>query len=164
LLPEENIPRAPEGLRGVCEEGIMARPNPVAFDEKYRRVQKAVEAALGAERRHFDFTGEVELGVRLLLSEAGGRPLALSLWTLPQDISELCGDAAMPATAGLLAIDGEQARAATAAGLTVDLAQLTRSQSHPDVYYALFDYASRRRIHEALRRLVPALEQHPVAA
>jgi hypothetical protein len=142
----------------------MARPDPVAFGEKYRRVQKAVTAAQGAERRHFDFTGEVELGVRLVLSEAGGRPLAFSLWTLPQDIAELCGDAAMPATAGLLAIDGGQAHAATAAGLTVDLSQFTRSQPHPDVYYTLFDYASRRRIHDALHRLVPALEPHMVAA
>ena len=61
----------------------MARPDPVAFGEKYDRVQQAVEAAHGAERRHFDFTGEVEPGVRLVLSEAGGTPLAFSLWTLP---------------------------------------------------------------------------------
>lgn len=142
----------------------MARPDPVTFGEKYRRVQKAVEAAQGDERRHFDFTGEVELGVRLVLSEAGSRPLAFSLWTLPQDIAELCGDAAVPATSGLLAVDAGQARAATAAGLTVDLSQFTRSQSHPDVYYALFDHASRRRIHDALHRLVPALEPHAVAA
>jgi hypothetical protein len=91
-------------------------------------------------------------------------PLAFSLWTWPQDIAELCGDAAMPATGGLLAIDGEQARAATAAGITVDLSQFTSSQARPDVYYALFDYASGRRIHEALHRLVPALEPHSVAA
>ena len=142
----------------------MARPDPVAFGEKYRRVQQAVEVAQGADRRHFDFTGEVELGVRLVLSEAGSRPLAFSLWTLPQDIAEICGDAAVPATAGLLAIDGEQARSATAAGLTVDLSQFTRSQSRPDVYYVLFDHASRRRIHGALHRLVPALEPHAVAA
>ena len=142
----------------------MARPDPVTFGEKYHRVQLAVEVAQGAERRHFDFTGEVELGVRLVLSEAGSRPLAFSLWTLPQDIAEICGDAAVPATAGLLAIDGEQARSATAAGLTVDLSQFTRSQSRPDVYYVLFDHASRRRIHDALHRLVPALEPHAVAA
>jgi len=142
----------------------MARPDPVTFGEKYDRVQQAVEVAQGAERRHFDFTGEVELGVRLVLSEAGSRPLAFSLWTLPQDIAEICGDAAVPATAGLLAIDGEQARSATAAGLTVDLSQFTSSQSRPDVYYVLFDHASRRRIHGALHRLVPALEPHAVAA
>ena len=70
----------------------------------------------------------------------------------------------MPATAALLAIDAEQARDATAAGLTVDLSQFTRSQSRPDVYYALFDHASRRRIHAALHRLVPGLEPHAVAA
>ena len=46
----------------------------------------------------------------------------------------------------------------------IDLSQLSRSQSRPDVYYALFDYASRRHIHTALHRLVPALESHSVAA
>jgi hypothetical protein len=148
----------------MCEEGTMARPDPVAFSEKYRRVQKAVEIAQSADRRHFDFTGEVELGVRLVLTESGDRPLAFSLWTLPQDIAELCADAAVPASAGLLAIDGEQARAAAAEGLGVDLSQFQVSQSHPDVYYALFDHASRRRVHDALHRLVPALESHAVAA
>jgi hypothetical protein len=124
----------------------------------------AVEVAQSAERRHFDFSGEVEPGVHLVLGEAGGTALAFSLWTLPQDIAELCGDAAVPAASGLLAIDGDQARAATAAGLAVDLAQFTRSQSRPDVYYALFDRASRRRLHDALHRLVPALDPHGVAA
>ncbi len=142
----------------------MARPTPAAFGEKYRRVQKAVAAARGADRRHFDFTGEVEPGVRLVLSEAGGTPLAFSLWSSPQDIAELCSDASVPATAALLAIDGEQAREARAAGLTVDLSQFTRSQSRPDVYYALFDRASPSRIHTVLHRLVPALEPHAAAA
>jgi hypothetical protein len=142
----------------------MARPDPIAFGEKYRRVQIAVAAARSAERHHFDFTGEVELGVRLVLTEAGGEPLAFSLWTLPQDIAEICGDAAVPAAAGLLAIDADQAREAAAAGLTVDLAQFTHSQSRPDVYYTLFDHASRRRVHGALHRLVSGLESHAVAA
>ena len=142
----------------------MARPTPVAFGEKYSRVQRAVQAALGADRRHFDFTGEVEPGVRLVLSEAGGTPLAFSLWSYPQDIAELCSDASVPATAALLAIDAEQAREARAAGLIVDLSQFTRSQSRPDVYYTLFDHASRRRIHTALHRLVPSLEPDAVAA
>jgi hypothetical protein len=148
----------------MCEEGIMARPNPVTFGEKYRRVQKAVEAARGEDRRHFDFTGDVELGVRLVLTEAGDTPLAFSLWTLPQDVAELCGDAAVPAAAGLLAIDAGQAHAAGVDGLAVDLSQLTRSQSHPEVYYTLFDHASRRNIHKVLHGLVPALEPHAAAA
>lgn len=142
----------------------MARPDPMTFGEKFARVQKAVTAARSDERRHFDFTGEVELGVRVVLSEAGGTPLAFSLWTLPQDIAEICSDAAVPATGGLLAIDAEQAREAAGAGLIVDLAQFTRSQSRPDVYYALFDHASRRQIHGALHRLVPTLEAHATAA
>jgi hypothetical protein len=142
----------------------MARPDPVAFGEKYGRVQAAVAAARSGEHSHFDFTGEVETGVRLVLSEAGDAPLAFSLWTLPQDIAELCGDAAVPATAGLLAIDEEQALEAAAGGLTVDLAQFTRSQSRPDVYYTLFDHASRRQVHGALHRLVSGLEPHAAAA
>ncbi len=142
----------------------MARPVPTAFGEKLRRVQTAVGVARGEDRRHFDFTGEVEPGVRLVLSEAGETPLAFSLWSFPQDIAEICSDASVPATAALLAIDGEQARAATAAGLTVDLGQFTRSQSRPDLYYALFDYASRRQIHAVLHRLVPALAPHVAAA
>jgi hypothetical protein len=142
----------------------MARPTPVAFGEKYSRVQRAVQAALGADRRHFDFTGEVEPGVRLVLSEVGGTPLAFSLWSSPQDIAELCSDASVPAAAALLAIDAGQARAARTAGLLVDLSQFARSQSRPDVYYTLFDHASRRRIHTALHRLVPSLEPDAVAA
>jgi hypothetical protein len=142
----------------------MARPTPVAFGEKYRRVQRAVEAALSADRHHFDFTGEVEPGVRLVLSEAAGTPLAFSLWSYPQDIAELCSDASVPATAALLAIGAEQARDARAAGLAIDLSQFSRSQSRPDVYYALFDYASPRRIHTVLHRLVPGLEPDAIAA
>lgn len=142
----------------------MARPVPITFAEKYHRVQKAVDAARSSERRHFDFTREVEPGVRLVLSEAADTPLAFSLWSHPQDIAEICSDASVPATAALLAIDGEQARTARAAGLTVDLAQFTRSQSRPDVYYTLFDYSSRAQIHTVLHRLVPALKPDAAAA
>ena len=81
--------------------------------------------------------------MRLVLSEAGGTPLAFSLWSYPQDIAELCSDASVPATAALLAIDAEQARAARSAGLRIDLTQFSRSQSRPDVYYTLFDHAER---------------------
>ena len=142
----------------------MARPVPTTFSEKIARVRSVIDVARGSDRRHFDFTGEVEPGVRLVLSEVGDTPLAFSLWTYPQDIAEICSDASVPATAALLAIDGEQARVATAAGHTVDLAQFTRSQSRPDTYYALFDHVSPRQIHTVLHRLVPALEPHPAAA
>ena len=54
--------------------------------------------------------------------------------------------------------------AATAAGHTVDLSQFSRSQSNPDLYYALFDHVSERQIHTVLHRLVPALATHPAAA
>ena len=142
----------------------MPRPVPTTFSEKARRVQSVVEVARGDERRHFDLTGDVEPGVRLVLSEVGGTPLALTLWSYPQDIAEICSDASVPATAALLAIDGAQARAASDAGHLVDLGQFTRSQSRPDLYYALFDYASQRQIHTVLHRLVPALNAHAAAA
>jgi hypothetical protein len=142
----------------------MARPDPASFDEKIRRVAVAVSAARGDDRRHFDFTRVVAPGVRLVLSEAGDLPLAFSLWTLPEDIAELCGDAAVPATQGLLAINGDQAREANEAGFTVDLTQLTRSQSRPDTYYVLLDRVTEQRVHTVVHRLVPALKAHRIAA
>jgi len=138
----------------------MARHVPVRFQDKLRLVQRAVDVARGQERRHFDFSDEVAPGVRLVLSQAGGVPIALSLWSLAADIAELCGDAAYPATSALLAIDREQARELADAGVLVDLAQLTRSESTPGVYYALFDHASPHRLHEVLHRLIPALPSH----
>jgi len=142
----------------------MPRPVQSTFVDKVRRVQSAALSARGTDRRHFDFSGEVAPGVRLVLSEVGGEPLAFSLWTYPQDISQICSDASVPATAALLAIDGGQAREATAAGHTVDLSQFSHSQSNPDLYYALFDHASPRQIHTVLHRLVPALAAHSAAA
>lgn len=142
----------------------MARPVPVDLSDKLRLVARAVEAARGEDRRHFDFAREIAPGVRLVLTEVGGLPLVFSVWTQPQDIAELCGDAAYPATAALLAVDGEQARAATAAGHVVDLAQFTRSESQPGLYYALFDYLSQRQLHAVLHRLVPSLAPHAAAA
>ena len=142
----------------------MARPTPVRLADKIRLVQTAVAAARGEERHLFDFTAEVAPGVRLVLSEAADVPLAFSLWSYPQDIAELCGDAAYPATAGLLAIDGGQAREASARGALVDLAQFTLSESNPGVYYVLFDRVNPRRLEAVLRGLVPALERHAAAA
>ena len=136
----------------------MARPGQAQFVDKIHAVRLAVDVARGETRHHFDFSGEVAPGVRLVLSEVGGLPLVFSLWQRPADIAEICSDAAVPATDALLAIDADQARAATAAGHTVDLAQLTRSESFPGVYYALFDHASPRQLHSALHRLVPGLE------
>ncbi len=142
----------------------MARHVPVKFQDKLRLVQRAVDVARGQERRHFDFSDEVAPGVSLVLSEAGGVPIALSLWSSATDVAELCGDAAYPATSALLAIDREQAHELADAGVLVDLAQLTRSESTPGIYYALFDHASPRRLHEVLHGLIPALPSHGRAA
>jgi hypothetical protein len=142
----------------------MARPYPSAIQEKVRRVQVAVDLARSVARRHFDLSGQVAPGVTLVVSQVGDDPLVLSLWSRPQDVSELCGDGAYPATAALLAIDAGQARAATAAGHTVDLAQFTNSESNPGLYYVLFDHVSERQIHTVLHRLVPALAPDARAA
>jgi hypothetical protein len=141
----------------------MARHVPVRFSEKLERVALSVGVARGDQRRHFDLGGEVEPGVRLVISEVSGAPLVLSLWSYPADIAEICGDAAFPATAALLAIDRDQAHAVIARGVTVDLGQFTRSESYPGVYYALFDFSSKRQIHTVLHRLVPALAPHAAA-
>jgi len=142
----------------------MARHVPQSFQEKVRRVRVAVDLARGADRTRYGFAREVEPGVRIVASEAGGQPLAFTLWSYPRDIAELCGDAAYPATAALLAIDGEQAREASRRGVTVDLAQLTRSEAYPGVYYALLDHSSPGQVKAVLRRLVPSLTADRIAA
>jgi len=142
----------------------MARHVPTRFSEKLERVALAVGIARGDDRRHFDLGGEAEPGVRLVLSEVGGAPLALSLWSYAADIAEICGDGAFPATAALLAIDGDQARELIAGGVSLDLGQFTRSEAYPGIYYALFDHASKRQIHTVLHRLVPSLSAHTAAA
>ena len=138
----------------------MARHVPVKFLDKLREAQVVLDVAATDAGRHYDFGREVLPGVRVIRSEVRGRPVVFSLWTNERDVAEICGDAAVPATAALLAIDGEQARAAKAAGLSVDLAQFTRSDSTPGLYYALFDFASPRQVHKVLHRLVPSLEPH----
>lgn len=142
----------------------MARQVPTRFNEKLDRVALAVGIARGEERRHFEFGGEVEPGVRLVRSEVGGTPVVLSHWSYPADIAELCGDAAVPATAALLAVDRDQALELIAAGHTVDLGQFTRSEAYPGVYYALLDYSSKQQIHAVLHHLVPALSPDAAAA
>ena len=142
----------------------MSRPVETIFIHKVRRLRTAVVVARGADRWHFDFSGEVAPGVRLVLSEVGGEPLAFSLWASPQDIAQICSDASVPAPAAFLAIDGDQAREATAAGHTVDLSECSRSQSNPDLSSALFDHVSQRQIHTVPHRLVPALATHREAA
>ncbi len=142
----------------------MARLVPERLADKVRLVQAAVGIAGSDDRRHFDLSSEIAPGVRLIMSEVGGLPLVLSLWSLPQDIAGLCGDASYPATAALLAVDAGQARDLITAGHLVDLAQFTASGAVPGVYYALLDQASPRQIHAVLHRLVPALATHTAAA
>lgn len=142
----------------------MARHLPQSFQEKLGRVRLAVGVARGADRRHFTFEREVEPGVRIVTTEVAGGPLPFTLWSYPRDIAELCGDAAYPATAALLAIDAEQAHEASRHGVTVDLAQFTRSDAYPGVYYALLDHASRAQIRAVLGRLVPSLTAGAIAA
>jgi hypothetical protein len=138
----------------------MARHIPARFTEKLREVQEKVDEALAGAPDHFGYGLEVLPGVRVVKTEIGGRPVALSLWTLPVDIVALVGDGAYPATAALLAVDAAQARALRRAGVFVDLAQFTRSDACPGTYYALLDYLSARQVHSVLHRLLPQLEPH----
>lgn len=142
----------------------MARHAPLKFSQKLERVALAVSVARGEDRRHFDLDTEVEPGVRLVRSELGGTPVVLSHWSYPTDIAAICGDAAFPATAALLAVDRDQALELIAKGNTVDLGQFTRSETYPGIYYALLDFSSKRQIHAVLHRLVPALTPHTAVA
>ena len=142
----------------------MARPDPTRLRDKTRLVKTATAAAPGAERRHHDFSREVAPGVRLVLTETAGCPLAFSLWSRPEDIAEICADAAVPVASALLAVDGEQARAANDAGCFIDLDQFTRSQAVPGLYYVLLGQTGVRRIESVLRRLVPGVSAGVLAA
>jgi len=142
----------------------MARPDPTLFRQKTRLVATALTAARGAERAHYDFSREVAPGVRLVTTEASGCGLAFSLWSWPEDIAEICADAAMPVASALLAIDGAQARAAGDAGCLIQLDQFTRSQALPGWYYVLLDQTGARRLDDVLRRLVPGASAGVLAA
>jgi hypothetical protein len=136
----------------------MARHIPANFLDKVHLVRRAVDLARGDERRFFEFTREVAPGVRLVVSEAHGEPVVFALWSYPADVVELCGDAAYPASAALLSIEKEQARALSTRGVFVDLSQFVRSESNPGTYYVLLDHASPERIERILRVLVPSLQ------
>lgn len=138
----------------------MARHLPMKFLDKLREVQLVLDVARTETGRHFDYGREIVPGVRVVRLEVHGRPIALSLWSYAIDIVEICGDAAYPATGALLAIDADQARELRQQGVFVDLAQFTRSDSVPGIYYALFDLASRKQLHSVLHKLVPQLEPH----
>jgi hypothetical protein len=141
----------------------MARHIPTRFQDKLRLVTTAIALARGEDRRHFDFTEEMAPGVRIILSEVEGTPLAFSLWTMPADVAELCGDGAYPAAAAALVIDKGQAQDALAHGVLVDLSQFVRSESNPGAYYVLLDYLSPEQVHRVLHRVVPALPAHQAA-
>ncbi len=142
----------------------MARPDPTVFRRKTRLVTTAMAAASCADRRHYDFSNEVAPGVRLVLSGTSRCPLAFSLWTRPEDIAEICADAAVPVASALLAIDGAQARAAADAGCLIDLDQCTSSQAVPGLYYVLLGQTGVRRIGDVLRRVVPGASTGVLAA
>ena len=142
----------------------MARPDPTRFREKTRLVETAAAAARGADRGLYDFSREIAPGVRVVPVDASGCAVAFSLWTRPEDIAEICADAAVPVASALLAVDGAQARAAADAGCSVQLSQLTRSQALPGWYYVLLDQTGERRLDDVLRRLVPGVSASVLAA
>jgi hypothetical protein len=95
--------------------------------------------------------------VRLVSTRDKGTSIVFSLWSWETDVAELCGDAAYPATGGLLAIDREQIAALSRVGVAVDLSYLTRSESLPGIYYALCDRVSAEQLRRVLGRLIPSL-------
>jgi hypothetical protein len=135
----------------------MARHVPSVFAEKVTKVQAEVERARKLGRRAFEVSTEVLPGVRLVSTQDKGASIVFSLWTWETDVAELCGDAAYPATGGLLAIDRGQLTDLSRAGVFVDLSYLTRSESLPGIYYALCDRVSAEQLRVILGRLVPSL-------
>jgi hypothetical protein len=135
----------------------VSRHVPQRLSEKIAEVEALLADARAGSGAHFEYGREAVPGVRIVRAMVDGHVLALSLWTDPIDIAEICGDGSFSATAALLAIDREHARRLKMAGVFVDLGQFSRSSSHPGVYYALFDFVSPRQVHETLHRLVPAL-------
>ena len=136
----------------------MARHVPLEFRDKLHDVQVVLDVARSEAGRHYDFGREALPGVRVVRAEADRRPIALALWTLPADVAEICGDAAVPATDALLAIDREQAYELLRQGVFIDLSQFTRSDSTPGLFYALFDFVSPQQVHRVLHRLIPSLD------
>jgi hypothetical protein len=136
----------------------LSRHVPTDFTEKIEAVHSAVTAALGLPRRSFHVTEEVAPGVRLVVSEKDGTPVVFSLWAEARDVAEICGDAAYPATGGLLAIDKEQAaNLLRATAVVVDLGTMVRSETIPGIHYALLDRVSEQQLRLAVDRLVKGL-------
>jgi len=131
----------------------VSRRVPVEFADKVSTVDTAVAGERQEPRRTFHVTEEIRPDVRLVATQAAGHPVVFSLWTDERDVAELCGDAAYPATAGLLAIDKAQVAHLGREGVIIDLASLVRSETVPGLYYTLFDHLSE----QALRRVVAAL-------
>jgi len=95
----------------------MARHVPSVFAEKVKEVQAEVDRVRTLERRAFEVSTEVLPGVRLVSTRDKGTSIVFSLWLWETDVAELCGDAAYPATGGLLAIDREQIAALSRVGV-----------------------------------------------
>ena len=96
--------------------GPHGAPRAARVSRQAPRGQIVLDVARTEAGRHYDFGPEVLPGVRVVRAEADHRSLALSLWTLPADVAEICGDAAVPATEALLAIDRDQAHELPAPG------------------------------------------------
>lgn len=133
----------------------MTRHVPSDFAEKARELRAEVELARAGARRAFAIGLEVLPGVRLLTTQLRGIPIVFSLWAWDRDIAEICGDAAYPATAALLAIDGEQLTRLQSQGLVLDRSFLTRSESQVGLWYVLLDHVSPERLELVVSRLLP---------
>jgi len=132
----------------------MSRRVPADFAEKAAVVEAAVSRELGRPRRDFSISEAVEADVRLVATQAGDDPVVFTLWTDERDVAAICGDAAYPATAGLLAVDKGQVAGLGRRGVEIDLAALVRSETLPGMYYTLLDHLSELRLREVIEVLV----------
>ena len=133
----------------------MTRHAPSDFAKKLGELRAEVERARTESRRAFAIGPEVLPGVRLLTTQSRGTPVVFSLWSWDRDIAEICGDAAYPATAGLLAIDGDQLMFLKSQGVVLDRSFLTRSESQVGLWYVLLDHVSPERLELVVSRLLP---------
>lgn len=133
----------------------MTRHAPSDFAKKLGELRAEVERARTESRRAFAIGPEVLPGVRLLTTQSRGVSIVFSLWSWDRDIAGICGDAAYPATAGLLAIDGDQLMFLKSQGVVLDRSFLTRSESQVGLWYVLLDHVSPERLELVVSRLLP---------
>jgi hypothetical protein len=135
-------------------------PKSAELTAKVLRVSRKAATLAPEQGRRFALTPEVAAGVRLVLVSAGRKHLVFSLWELREDVAALCGDAQVPSSTSLLAIDEAQARAVC----ETRISDLPRSPTAPSLRYGLLHYTSCREIRRTVYRLTAAAGPAAAAA